>query len=62
MQGPSNPGFGIPGPGGKRVGFNVDLCSAIATSISAIPLFLPEGIELEVLVRAQVGFTLFGSA
>lgn len=33
VQGPSNPGFGVPGSGGKWVGFNVDLCRAIAATI-----------------------------
>lgn len=37
VQGPSNPGFGIPGQGGKWVGFNVDLCRAVATAIFADP-------------------------
>lgn len=40
----------------------VPLISILFLASIMVPLFLPEGVELEVLVRAQVGFTLFGSA
>lgn len=40
----------------------VPLISILFLASIMVPLFLPEGIELEVLVRAQVGFTIFGSA
>jgi general L-amino acid transport system permease protein len=40
----------------------VPLISILFLASIMVPLFLPEGVELEVLVRAQVGFTIFGSA
>jgi general L-amino acid transport system substrate-binding protein len=33
VQGPSNPGFGVPDNQGKWQGFNVDLCKAVAIAI-----------------------------
>jgi general L-amino acid transport system substrate-binding protein len=33
VQGPSNPGFGVPDSQGKWQGFNVDLCRAVAVAI-----------------------------
>lgn len=37
VQGPSNPGFGVPDSQGKWVGFNVDLCRAVATTLFGDP-------------------------
>ena len=33
VQGPSNPGFGVPDSQGRWAGFNVDLCRAVAATI-----------------------------
>lgn len=37
VQGPSNPGFGVPDNQGKWQGFNVDLCRAVAIAIFGDP-------------------------
>jgi general L-amino acid transport system substrate-binding protein len=37
VQGPSNPGFGVPDNQGKWQGFNVDLCRAVAIAILGDP-------------------------
>jgi len=37
VQGPSNPGFGVPDNQGKWQGFNVDLCRAVAIAIFENP-------------------------
>lgn len=37
VQGPSNPGFGVPDSAGNWQGFNVDLCRAVAVAILGDP-------------------------
>lgn len=40
----------------------VPLISILFMASVVVPLFLPEGLEIENLVRAQIAFTIFGSA
>jgi general L-amino acid transport system permease protein len=40
----------------------VPLVSILFMASVVVPLFLPEGLEIENLVRAQIAFTMFGSA
>src|SRR5512147_1980632 len=37
VQGPSNPGFGVPDSHGRWTGFNVEICRAIAITIFGDP-------------------------